>query len=129
MRMFLVLLFIVLSARHAPAQTTANSSEEATVKRIIESGGYWGIDDKQLGRMGDAAAVAVTKVIGTKNITAQDIEMVLIVLHLSFSAPRLVEKVSDRAPRTTLFVLQSLDALTTDQRLKQRIVEERTFVQ
>jgi hypothetical protein len=98
------------------------------IERIIRSGAYFGVDDKRLGWMGDGAAVVLTKVLADKNPSPSEIEMILAIIHLSFSAPRLVENVPDREPRTTQFVLRYLNLSTADEKLKQRIAEEREFV-
>jgi hypothetical protein len=78
--------------------------------------------------MGDAAAVVVTKVLADKNSSAREIGAILDIIHLSFSAPRLVENVPDREPRTTQFILQYLNLANTDKKLKKRIAEEKEFV-
>jgi hypothetical protein len=103
-------------------------SPEQEIARFIGSGTYEGHDVKIIGRMGDAAAVAVTKVFGEKELRPDDIDRILMVVHISFAAPRVVENESDRQPRTTLFLLRYLDRSTTDPALKRRIAETREYV-
>ena len=121
-----LLVFLILPGP-IRSQTKENDSEKM-IERIIRSGAYFGVDDKRLGWMGDAAAVVLTKVLADKNPGPREIDMILGIIHMSFSAPRLVENVPDREPRTTQFVLRYLDLSTTDEKLKQRIAEETEFV-
>lgn len=107
---------------------TSGTDAESVISRMISSGGYDGVATKQLGRMGDAAAVAVTKVLADKNPSPSEIDMLLAITHFSFSSPEIIGILADREPRTTLFVLQHLNSYATDQTLKQRIAEERKFV-
>ncbi|HYM11898.1 MAG TPA: hypothetical protein VEU62_14270 [Bryobacterales bacterium] len=124
---FLLWILCVASWGSAYCQD-ASSRTEKMIEQIIVSGAIDGWTDKQLSRMGDAAAVAVTKLYGEKQFRADDVDGVLVVIHLSFSAPGIVETVSDREPRTTLFVLRYLDSFTADPTLKRRIAEERRYV-
>ena len=124
-RMHLIMAVIVLST-HALSQTT---DAEQLVKNIVSSGSYSGFADKQLGRMGDAAAVTVTKVVAGKDLTPEEIDNVLIIAYLAFSKPALVENLSDREPRTMLFMVRYLDSSTSDLNLKQKIAAAREHVQ
>src|SRR5579872_6539127 len=119
----IMLLAVVLFTSNATYCQTAVATPEQVVARVIDSGTYDGITDKEVSRLGDAAAVAVTKAIGDKflnqqALTASDIGNVLLVFHLAFAAPVIVANPSDRQPKTTLFVLQSLTALTNDSALR-----------
>src|SRR6267154_662799 len=127
MKCLLAFFLFVLFPRIGYGQAV-NTNTEQQIKNTLVSGGYSGQTDKQLSRIGDAAAVIVTKVLGESNLAPQDIENILIVIHLSFSAPHLVEAPEDRNPRATLFLLRSLNSVTTDEKLRQRISEERKFV-
>ena len=105
------------------------SSPEQVIRRMIESGSFEGHDRKVIGGMGDAAAVTVTKVLAGRNLSANDIDSVLVILNSSFADLRFVEVVSDREPRTALFVLHSLDSSTKDPELKKRIADTKKYVQ
>ena len=72
--------------------------------------------------MGDAAAVAVTKFSGGKNLSGNETAKVLLIINMAFAAPKIVEIESDREPRTSLFVLKSLDSSTTDPELEKRLL-------
>jgi len=88
-----------------------------------------GHDDKALGHLGDAAAVAVTKVLaGRSSLSASETESILTVIHLSFSAPHLVDMQSDKEPRTALFVLEYVRLATGGTATSVRVEEERKFV-
>jgi hypothetical protein len=101
------------------SQTAA--SPEQLIENVIESGGWEGHDAKVIGSMGDAAAVAVTKVLAGRTLGPGEIERALLILNCSFGDPGLVEIPADRAPRTTLFVLRRLDSATSDSGLKAKI--------
>lgn len=92
------------------------------------NGGFTSTDVKELGWLGDASAVAVTKIIGGRALEERDIEPILLVVTLSYGAPRLVKSDSDREPRTTLFLLHSLDLSTADPKLKGKIDAARSYV-
>jgi hypothetical protein len=79
--------------------------------------------------MGDAAAVAITKVVSDKDLSPEDIEIILLVVRMSFAAPRIVEIRPDRQPRTTLFLLKYLDGLGIPPDLKRKIAETKRFVE
>src|SRR5712692_8905538 len=107
MKLLLAIFASVAFSSLAPCQT--GTSPESEIRRIMQSDGYEGHDEKIIGRMGDRAALAITKVVGNKDLTADDINSILLIIHTSFAAPKIIEIESDREPRTTLFVLKYLD--------------------
>jgi hypothetical protein len=119
--LFAVLLLSGMSSVQelGPSQAIAN---------VIESGAYSGTTDKQLSRMGDAAAVDVAKIVAGRQLSSHEIDGILIVLQLSFSSPQLVSTTSDRQPRATLFVLQYLTLAATDSDVKIRIGQARESI-
>jgi hypothetical protein len=128
MKVLLMLLTIgILTASAPPQAIDAGSTQMVT--NIIETGGYSGIADKQLSRMGDSAAVEVARVIAGRSVTAHEVDGILTVLHLAFSNPKLVETTSDRTPRVALFVLQYLTLVATDANVKARISETKTYME
>ena len=127
MRLLLATLSSIALAGIAYGQIV--SSPEQVIRRMIESGSLEGHDRKVIGGMGDAAAVTVTKVLAGRNLSANDIDSVLVILNSSFADLRFVEVVSDREPRTALFVLHSLDSSTKDPELKKRIADTKKYVQ
>lgn len=76
---------------------------------------------EKLNRLGDASSVALTKIIASKKLSADDIDHALVVISMSFAAPQAIHEESDRQPRTTLFLLGYLDVLTNDPSLKRKI--------
>jgi hypothetical protein len=104
------------------------ANPEQVVRRIIDSGISEGHDQKMIGKMGDAAAVTVTKVLGGRGLNPSDVENVLTILTSAFSDPLMVQDVSDREPKTTLFILQYLSSAASDLQSKTRIAETRAFV-
>ncbi len=122
-------LSIFVSMAFAGIACCQTVSTEEMIRRIIDKGVFEGQMQKHIGRMGDAAAVTVTKVFAGKNLTSNEIDNTLIVLTASFADPRGVEDVSDRQPRTTLFVLRDLESSTRDPELRKRIADIRKYVQ
>ena len=127
MRLIFALYICVLLPAIATCQ--AGNDPEHVIRRMIDSGGYEGHDDKVIGPMGDAAAVLVTKILAGRAPTSRDIDMSLLVFDSSFADPSFVNIEADREPRTTLFVLKCFDSSTNDPALKKRIEEARQYVQ
>ncbi|PYU17846.1 MAG: hypothetical protein DMG32_27085 [Acidobacteria bacterium] len=125
MRLLSLVFFIPLLASVLRAQVPDNSPEDAIRDALDQKSDFYGrgIMDKQLSRMGDAAAVAITKVIAGKKIDQVIIDRLLVILKTAFSAPRIVE--SDRKPRAALFILQLVERLTSSSEQRGRILELR----
>jgi len=81
MRLLLATLSSIALAGIAYGQIV--SSPEQVIRRMIESGSLEGHDRKVIGGMGDAAAVTVTKVLAGRNLSANDIDSVLVILNSS----------------------------------------------
>lgn len=79
---------------------------------------YSGVMRKQLMPMGDAAAVAITRVLAGKRPQSDTVDRVFLVIEFSFDSPEAIVNQEDRKPKTALFVLASLDqgALSTEQK-------------
>jgi len=79
---------------------------------------YSGVMRKQLMPMGDAAAVAITRVLAGKRPQPDTVNRVLLIIEFSFDSPEAIVNQADRKPKTALFVLASLDhqELSTEQR-------------
>jgi len=127
MRLLSLVFFIPLLASVLRAQVPDNSPEDAIRDALDQKSDFYGsgIMDKQLSRMGDAAAVAITKVIAGKKIDQVIIDRLLVILKTAFSAPRIVENESDRKPRAALFILQLVERLTSSSEQRGRILELR----
>lgn len=104
---------------------------ESTIRQVMTQASqqtYTSTGQKQLRRLGDATAVALTKVIGGRALNQHDVQPVLLMLELSFSDFRFVEISADRQPRTTLVLLNYLDSVTSNTELKAKIGSTRTYV-
>jgi hypothetical protein len=116
MRPVLAIVFSVVISCCALAQSEVTSEQQAAeaVQRIMSrahEGMYTSWDAKELARLGDQAAVALTRVIADRDLDTSEIKQALLVINLSFSAPRLVESEPNRHPRTAFFVLKYLGCL------------------
>jgi hypothetical protein len=126
-----LLLLVVLLAlpSRLPCQAEPLNAESAVRQFLAHANeGYNSTDEKELGWLGDASAVALTKIIGGRALEERDIEPLLLIITLSYSAPRVVKVDSDREPRATLFLLRSLDLSTTDSKQRERISAARGYV-
>jgi hypothetical protein len=95
----------------------------------ISKGAYDAETEKQVRLLGDAAAVAFTKEIGNRQMTWTDIENFLFLVHEAFAVPPKIQKQRDREPKTSLFVLQTLNRLPVADELKRSIVDTRVFLE
>jgi len=127
MKTLVMMLVFLVSCDIANGQTGNNP--EAVIERMINSGSLEGHDNKVIGPMGDAAAVALTKVLAGKTLTINQIDSSLLILNMAFGNPSGVEIASDRKPRAALFVLQAFDYSVQDAALKKRIAETRKYIQ
>lgn len=127
MKLLVAIVASVVFSSIALCQT--RTSPESEIRRVMQSDGYEGSDEKIIDRMGDRAALAITKVVGSKDLTADDINRILLIIHTSFAAPEIIEIESDRQPRTTLSVLKYLDSLPVSPELKIKIADTRKFVE
>jgi hypothetical protein len=66
--------------------------------------------------------------VGGQELSTIQIQKVLSILHMAFERPAIVQSLSDREPKTTLFILHSLQGVTQDDQLKAQIEEERKFI-
>lgn len=127
MRWLTALLAFVALSGVACGQTPTVATEDV-IRRVITSGGYDGITDKLLSRMGDAVAVQITRIVAGNDLTDNEIDGALAAIHLAFSDPKLVPESSDRTPRATLFVLRYLNLSAHDPAVRARVEETKAFV-
>jgi hypothetical protein len=133
MRILTALVLAVLLTV-APVALPQSGSQEENAEHSVRNmlahpGGYTGSDVKSLSRLGDASAVALTKVLGGNGVTPKQINQVLLIVTLSFEAPKGIEIPADRQPRTTLFLLKYLECSTADPGLRAKIAETRALLQ
>jgi hypothetical protein len=128
-RLLLVLLILAMAPFQLTAQTLSDAENKVRLALDkVNRGGYSGITVKGLEILGDESAVALTKILAGKTITNAEIQPIVLVITLSYSDPRLVENPDEREPRTTMFLLNHLNLVTTDARLRQKIADCRAFV-
>ncbi len=123
MRIFLFCV-LTISLNSATAQTSSETSAERVVQVMLSraaDGTYTSWDATELNKLGDASAVGLTKIIAGKNLNVNEINQALLIITLSFNAPRMIENESDREPRTALFVLKYLENLRVPAETKKRI--------
>jgi hypothetical protein len=95
----------------------------------IPKGAYNAENEKQVRQLGDAAAVAFTREIGSREMTWTDIENFLFLVHEAFAAPNTIQNQRDRKPNTSLFVLQLLNHLPLTPELKRSVADTRVFLE
>lgn len=127
MRLALGLCLGLILSSVAHGQTV--NDPEQVIRRMIDSGFFEGHDEKVIGRLGDAGAVLVTKILADRNLTSNVIDNALTVIGESFADPSFVSTAADREPRAALFVFKCLDSSTNDPALKKRIAETKEYVQ
>jgi hypothetical protein len=109
----------------APCQTTPQEpNAERVVRRMLTRFPfmYSGWDEKELCRLGDASAVAVTKVIDGKDVSTDEIRQILLIVQLSFEAPLLIKVESDRQPRAASLLVKRLERLPASSGLTEDFV-------
>lgn len=127
MQRILIVFMGLLAAQAAFGQNT-NMTTEDLLRYTLRTGIEDGHVTKYLRLEGDSAAVTITKILGDKAITDTEIDQILGFISAAFSDLRLVSVISDREPRTTLFLLKYLDRSTTTTSLKGKISEAKQQV-
>jgi hypothetical protein len=122
----LVLLISISSGNFSFAQTGSPVPAEQAVRDAFKeasSGYYTGTTEKNLETLGDAAAIEVIKILAGRDLTSQDIRSSLLVVRMSFAAPRLIPTEADRRPRATLLLLRYLDFQAKEPSLRSAIAD------
>ena len=115
----LLLFFFVAALTHSLslAAIAQNQSQEsasfknvkATVSRLLSVPVYTATDEKLLNEAGDAAAVAITRIVSKQEINSPEAgRRILLILHLAFDMP---QSISDRNNKTPTAALRLLDQL------------------
>ena len=80
-----------------------------TVSRLLSVPVYTAADEKLLNEAGDAAALAITRIVSEQEINSPEIgRRILLILHLAFEMP---QSISDRNNKTPAAALRLLDRL------------------
>jgi len=130
-RLFLVAMLLALPTL-AWCENAEAADPEFIVHRAlfqISKGAYNAEDEKQVRRLGDAASVAFTKEIGNRQMKWTDIENFLFLVHEAFATPSTIQIPRDRKPKTSLFVLQTLNHLPLTDELKRSIADTKVFLE
>jgi hypothetical protein len=104
------LAVFLVSPNSSPAQEL-DGVPEHVVKAALNPKSeviYGGIMRKQLMPMGDAAAVAITKVLADERTSADTVDRIFLIIEFSFDSPEAIVSQADQKPKTALFVLASL---------------------
>jgi hypothetical protein len=128
MRILLLSFILVVQSGVLFGQSDPIDAEGAVRQALknTSQGGYTSTDQKELEWLGDASAVALTKIVGGKVVDGRDIESMILVINLSYEDPRIVRAASD--PRTTLLLLRYFELATGDARLRAKIVDTERYV-
>ena len=129
MRISGILIFLLMPLLIHSQDTHVQSNAEQVVGYMFAHiGQYTGWDEKDLNKFGDASAVALTKLLAGQQINADQVKEGLLIISLSFEAPKLIGIDADRQPRTALFVLNYFDSLPVGTELKSEIAATRKRV-
>ncbi len=121
----LVVFFVLPNS--APAQEL-DGVPEHVVKAALNPKSeviYSGVMRKQLMPMGDAAAVAITKVLAGERTSADTVDRILLIIEFSFDSPEAIVNQADQKPKTALFVLTSLDQQPLSMEQRKHLAELR----
>ena len=91
--------------------------------RVTSSGYYTGSTEKSLERLGDNAAIELIRIFEGRDLSPAEIRSALLIVDLSFAAPRVIAAESDRKPRATLLLLRYLDYQAREPELKDKILQ------
>lgn len=123
------LTFPPLAPEQVHREVTPESYRLAVIQTVIHEGTPIS-RVRLLHRMGDDAAVNVIKTIGMESSqTEAEKDTILAILDSAFARPSAIVTASDRQPRVTFFLLQSLERSSEDAAVKARIVQIRSHIE
>jgi len=129
MRLLSLFALILLAANAATAQANASplsaTPDDEFIRATIESSAIDGHLYKIAPRMGDAAAVSITRAIAGDVPSRSQIETSLLILNDAFIDVSIVQNIPDRSPRTALLLLRYFETVTTDTKLHEQIESTR----
>lgn len=129
-----IFLFLFGYLQVAIPQVTPSDNEDPYGELIISgtlslNGVSLSFTEKALNRLGDRAAIGLTRVIADKPPTQpEQVKAILSILRKAFTQPTLITLKADRQPKATLFLLNCLQNLTFSRDLTGEIKETRAFV-
>jgi hypothetical protein len=113
--------FFVAALTHSLSLTATdqNQSQEesasfknvkATVSRLLSVPVYTAADEKLLNEAGDAAALAITRIVSKQEINSPEAgRRILLILHLAFDMPQSISDRNNKTPTAALRVLDQLE--------------------
>jgi hypothetical protein len=135
MRSLMIFLLVAVSSGvcqsvDKPSDGNRPSDAEETVREILARphAAYSSWDEKALSKFGDAASVALTKILGERDPSESEARLCLVIIRASFWYPKGVLNERDRKPQTALFVLKRLEGLRLSRLAKKEIVETRESI-
>jgi hypothetical protein len=126
------LLLTIFSTGLNAQSSSGEPSPEAVVNTVLSRATeqmYTSWDAKELGKLGDASAVALTKILGGREPTVDEIGQIVVIIRLAFNQPRMITVRLDAQPRAALFVLKYLDSLPSSSGLKDKIAQARAEIE
>lgn len=114
-----------------PPVARAQANAEETVQQSLNmavQGMFSGAEEKHLGRLGDATAVQLTKLLADKPLRDADIPPIILVTRLSYNFPEGIQDADNRKPRATLYLLRSLSYAAKDPKILGSIEEVTEYV-
>ena len=119
-----VLLFTItgLLFGQEPVRENAEQAVRDAMK-VTYAGYYTGSTEKNLERLGDKAAIELIRAFSGRNLNSAEIKSALLIVRMSFSAPRAIAQEADQKPRATLLLLRYLDYQAKDAEMKREISE------
>lgn len=118
-----LILMCLLGLLPALGQTSQHEPNAAdAVRRMLSqapNGLHTSWDERRLCKLGDAAAVEVTRQIEGKDLSSGEIKQILLIIQFSFEAPLQIKEESDRRPQETRLLLDRLEILPASSGLKE----------
>ncbi len=141
MRICLIITCLLLSflgntsAQNTMAQDDPNGPYGIpAVLRALESqfppgGGFYGVTEKHLNRLGDRASIALIKILEEEYFeNPQKVKRALQIIRHSFLYPDMITVSEDKKPKFTLLFLEHIERVVEDSVLKRDILELSKFV-
>jgi hypothetical protein len=122
--------FLGISSAFVLSETPSNAKNAVQLFLTQASHGFYSsTGEKELGRTGDASAVALTKILAGKELTDADIRTAIMVVRFSFENLDGIEDTEERKPMAALFLLNSVSHMTSDPKLRADIQSTRDFAE
>lgn len=134
-----LLLGCSVLAQTAPESFSGQLGAERTVSTLLADNGKAPIvsfAEKRIGRLGDGAALGIILYIGDRMIGApnvplspEEVRRMLLIVRMSFAAPKIIETEENRSPKATLVLLKYLGSLPSAKSLQEDFHNTLTLVE